>query len=75
MSPTNQPSDTPLLDAIIAEGRISDESNMTVGEYVAQHNARFARDNTTCRWEPCTFILFGQQGETHEEYHRRKGFC
>ena len=69
--------ETPLLDQIVAEGRIADPNNMSAADidtYIREHNARAER-NPICRWEPCTYILFGQHGESHEDYHKRKGTC
>jgi hypothetical protein len=77
---TPEPSKTPLLDAILAEGHIADSVNMSavdVETYLREHNThRAAYDaNRMCTWEPCTYILFGQGGESHADYHIRKGRC
>lgn len=58
---TQQTPATPLLDAMLEEGRMSSESPSRI------------KPQSQCRWNPCTYILFGQPGETHEEYHQRKG--
>jgi hypothetical protein len=76
-------SKTPLLDAILADGRISDPMNMSAVDaetYMREHNVRCAaydeaHPERMCSWEPCTYILFGQVGESHADYHRRKGRC
>ena len=72
-------SETPLLDAIVAEHDADPVA------FAAAHNMvergpiiSFGPMPTVpgkCRWQPCTFILFGQNGETHEQYHERKGYC
>jgi hypothetical protein len=64
-----------LLDQIIDR-----QEREATEQFIAEHNARAAeRDKAhperMCQWEPCTFILFGQPNETHEEYHKRKGRC
>ena len=74
-------SKTPLLDAIVAEsaGALvidelkapSDEVEQLLTYYPPSRRAADSR----CMWFPCTFILFGQDGETHDAYHERKGRC
>lgn len=61
MKNENEPNNS-LLDTIIAETE----------HPTALHEERIVKTNL-CMWEPCTFILFGSPGETHEEYHKRKG--
>jgi hypothetical protein len=71
-----QKSDTPLLDQIIAEGRIAttEERPLVEEQYLSTRQLMQPTSTSNCRWKPCTFILFGQQGETHEQYHERKGY-
>jgi hypothetical protein len=68
-------SETPLLDAIVAEHDADPVA------FAAAHDMTeigpvmyIGPPPLPCRWKPCTFILFGQKGETHEQYHERKGY-
>jgi hypothetical protein len=65
-------SNTPLLDMIMEHDAdpvlFAKTHNMT-------ENKMQAYPNAMCMWRPCSYILFGQNGETHEEYHKRKGIC
>jgi hypothetical protein len=51
-----------LLDSVVNET-----------EHPTYKHSEPPQTTNLCRWEPCTFILFGLNGETHEEYHKRKG--
>ena len=70
--------DTPLLDRMIAEYDSDPISFAKAHVMVAAADCLIPAYPSTemlseCRWNPCTFILFGLAGETHEQYHRRKG--
>jgi hypothetical protein len=63
--------ETPLLDQIVAEYD-ADPVEFAEAHGMTENRAQ-AFPNVMCRWNPCTFILFGLAGETHEQYHQRKG--
>ena len=73
-------SDTPLLDAMLAEaeGRL-DKSELPVNalavEGLLEKYPPIKTVEGDCMWSPCTYILFGQVGESHADYHKRKGRC
>jgi len=73
-------SETPLLDAMLAEaeGRLSISELRTPVNYTENLLETYPPTKTNtgdCMWSPCTYILFGQVGESHADYHKRKGRC
>lgn len=78
MKKSTETSETPLLDEIVNQEMNPEEyiEKHGIEAFVRQYNARMATLGLSqCRWEPCSFILFGLAGETHDEYHQRKGMC
>lgn len=75
---TDKVSDTPLLDKMIEEHDANPEAFAQAHGMIAASEVLIPAFPgkeilAECRWNPCTYILFGLPGETHEQYHVRKG--